>query len=319
MTPASCAVCGAADLRRRYDRTEDYITGDRFEIWHCPQCDAARTLPVPADLGKYYPTLYRRYRPLVQAVLAALYRRRAAHWARLFAAPGSVFEMGCGNGLMLDTLRRWGWQVLGSERTEAAAQIARDQFGLTVLAGGIEALAPDARFDLIVLNQVLEHLEDPSAIVAALAPRLKPGGRLVVNVPNFASWQARFGGPRWFHLDAPRHLHHFSLAALTALAERQGLAIDRASYVSPEHDPYGWVQSALNRLGGRPNRLTRLLMQLDGPDATNLLHLALGGLIGAVAVPLSVASWVAGQGALIEVVCVPNNPRPLGVQTEHHP
>jgi SAM-dependent methyltransferase len=303
VTKQVCAVCGASDLQRHYDRTDDYITGDRFEIWQCPHCQAARTLPVPADLGRYYPSLYRRYRPLIAAILAFLYRRRARHWARLFAAPGSAFEMGCGNGLMLDTLRRWGWQVIGSERTEAAAQIARGQFGLTVLAGGIETLDPDPTFDLILLNQVLEHLEDPSAAVAMLAARLKPGGRLIINVPNFASWQARFGGTGWFHLDPPRHLHHFSLPALTALAGMHGLEIERASYVSPEHDPYGWVQSVLNRFDRRANRLTRLLMRLDPPDAANLLHVALGGLIGIVAPPLSIASWLAGRGALIEIVC----------------
>lgn len=303
MTNHACAACDASDLQRLYDRTDDYITGDRFEIWQCQHCQAARTLPVPADLGRYYPTLYRRYRPLIAAILAWLYRRRARHWARLFAAPGSAFEMGCGNGLMLDTLRRWGWQVIGSERTEEAAQIARDQFGLTVLGGGIETLDPNASFDLILLNQVLEHLEDPSATVAILAARLKPGGRLIINVPNFASWQARFGGRCWFHLDPPRHLHHFSSPALTALAGRHRLEIERISYVSPEHDPYGWVQSALNRLDRRSNRLTRLLMQLDPPDAANLLHLALGGLIGGFALPLSIASWLAGRGALIEVVC----------------
>lgn len=303
MTKRACAVCGASELHRIYDRADDYVTGDRFEIWQCRRCQAARTLPVPVDLGRYYPTLYRRYRPLIAAILAQLYRHRARRWARLFDTPGSVFEMGCGNGFMLNTLRRWGWQVLGSERTEVAARIARDQFGLTVLAGGIEALDPDASFDLIPINQVLEHLEDPSATIAMLAGRLNPGGRLIINVPNFASWQARFGGTGWFHLDPPRHLHHFSLPALTALTEMHGLAIERISYVSPEHDPYGWVQSVLNRLDRRTNRLTRLLMRLDPPGPVNMLHLGLCGLIGVLAMPLSVVSWLSGRGALIEIIC----------------
>lgn len=292
-------------MRLLYGRADDYITGDRFEIWECRHCEAARTLPVPANLGKYYPERYRHYLPLITALLAWLYRRRARHWARLFDQAGSVFEMGCGNGTMLDALRRWGWQAIGSERTEAAARIARDQFGLTVVAGGIEAVDPGLSFDLILLNQVLEHLEHPGAAIDQLSGRLKPGGRLIINVPNFASWQAKFGGAGWFHLDPPRHLHHFSLSGLTALTARHGLAIERISYVSAEHDPYGWIQSVLNRLDRRPNRLTRLLMRLDPPDPVNMLHLALGSLIGVAALPLSIASWVAGRGALIEIVCMP--------------
>jgi SAM-dependent methyltransferase len=291
-------------MRLLYSRADDYITGDRFEIWECRHCRTARTLPVPADLERYYPESYRHYLPPIAALLAWLYRRRARHWARLFHQAGSVFEMGCGNGMMLDTLRRGGWQAIGSERTEAAARIARDQFGLTVVIGGIEAVDPVLSFDLILLNQVLEHLDHPDAAIDQLSGRLKPGGHLIINVPNFASWQARFGGIGWYHLDAPRHLHHFSLPGMTALIARHGLAIERISYVSPEHDPYGWVQSVLNRLDRRANRLTRLLMQLDPPDPVNMLHLALGGLIGLAALPLSIASWLAERGALIEIVCV---------------
>jgi hypothetical protein len=73
---------------------------------------------------------------------------------------------------------------------------------------------------------------------------------------------------------------------------------------SPEHDPYGWVQSLLNRVDSRPNRLTRLLMRMDRPDAANLLHLALGCLAFVPAVALAVISWAARRGAIMEVTCV---------------
>jgi SAM-dependent methyltransferase len=133
MTTSSCAICGAEDLRLHYPRADDYITGDRFAIWRCEACGHARTLPSPADLGKYYPTQYRKYNLLVSRILEILYRRRVGRWTKLFAAPGSVFEMGCGNGLMLDMFRRLGWRVVGGERTEEAARIAREQFGLPVV------------------------------------------------------------------------------------------------------------------------------------------------------------------------------------------
>jgi SAM-dependent methyltransferase len=303
MTGMSCTICGAASLQIRYPIAADYITGDRFEVWSCPACRSGVTRPVPTDLGRYYPTRYRDYSPLIARILASLYRRRVGRWARRFAAPGTAFEMGCGNGLMLDLLRRLGWQVTGSERTEAACRIARDSFGLTVIASGPAQIHPAARFDLVLLNQVLEHLDDPGQTLAGLSAMLKPGGKLIIGVPNFASWQARFGGATWFHLDVPRHLHHYSLPALTVLLADHGLAIESVSYASPEHDPYGWVQSVLNRLDRRPNRLTRLLMRLDPPDALNLLHLGLGCAIGVLAIPVSVASWMARRGAVMEVIC----------------
>jgi SAM-dependent methyltransferase len=304
MTIPACTICGADDLRLHYPRADDYITGDRFAIWRCGTCGSGRTLPSPADLGKYYPAQYRQYNSLVTRILAMLYRRRVGRWVRQFPAPGAVFEMGCGSGLMLDTLRRLGWRVAGSERTEAAAQIAREQFGLPVVVGGVDAINPSERFDLLLLNQVLEHLEDPAPTLKALAGFLKPEGKLIIGVPNFDSWQSMFGGNTWFHLDVPRHLHHFSLPSLAVLVGQLGLEIQSVAYASPEHDPYGWVQSALNRIDRRPNRLTRLLMRIDPADAINLLHLAVGCVLGLVAIPLSMVSWIARRGAIIEVICV---------------
>lgn len=280
----------------------DYVTGDRFAVWRCAACGSGRTEPKPGDLGRHYPARYRQYNGAIAAILRLFYRRRVARWARGFAAPGSAFEIGCGDGLMLATLRDFGWQVAGSERTEDAARLPRERFGLRVTVGDISDLPQGERFDLVVMSQVLEHLPDPAVAVASLAARLRPGGRLIIGVPNFASWQARASGTGWFHLDVPRHLHHFTPAGLSVLLGRHGLVVTRFSYVSAEHDPYGWIQSLLNRLDrARPNRLTRLLMRLDAPDAANLLHLAAGCLLGLLALPLSVASWIAGRGAVMEV------------------
>ncbi len=303
MTGGTCNICASEALRLCHPAAVDYITGEAFEIWYCETCGCGRTRPSPSDLNAYYPDRYRRYSPLVAAVLRILYGLRVRRWAKQFKSAGSAFEMGCGDGLMLAMLRDLGWRVLGSERTEAAARAARERHGVEVLAGGLELVDPAQKFDLLILNQVLEHLDDPGQVVAGLASRLAPGGKLIVGVPNFGSWQARFSGAKWFHLDPPRHLHHFSLSSLGALMRNHGLEIERVSYLSPEHDPYGWVQSALNLLDRRNNRLTRLLMGIDPPDALNLLHLVLGGLLGAVTSPVSIVSWIAGRGAIVEITC----------------
>jgi SAM-dependent methyltransferase len=303
MTKPVCGVCGADDMRLRYPRAPDYITGDLFQVWCCGACGCGQTQPSPTNLDSYYPDRYRQYSAVIAAILRILYRRRVGQWVKLFASPGAAFEMGCGDGLMLAMLRQRGWRVSGSERTESAALIAREQYNLEVGAGGLEAMDPARRFDLVLLNQVLEHLGDPAGTVAMLAGRLAPNGKLIVGVPNLASWQARFGGATWFHLDAPRHLYHFSLPSLTTLMRDHGLEIESVSYVSPEHDPYGWVQSALNLIDRRHNRLTRLLMGIDPPNSVNLLHLGIGCLLGVLAAPVSIVSWIARRGALIEVVC----------------
>jgi hypothetical protein len=101
------------------------------------------------------------------------------------------------------------------------------------------------------------------------------------------------------------------------LVGQHGLAVESVSYVSLEHDPYGWIQSILSRIDTHPNRLMRLLMRIDRPDLANSLHLAAACVLGLVAIPLSLISRAAGQGALMEVTCVRRDvsvaptPRPL--------
>jgi SAM-dependent methyltransferase len=301
MNEPTCNVCGFREIELVYNDAADYITGDLFQVWQCKRCKAGITLPQPDNLSPYYPNKYRRYNHIIQDILKFLYRQRVKKWSSQFSAPGVAFEMGCGDGLMLDTLRGLGWKVIGSERTIQAADFPSHKLGLPVFVGGLESIQPFSHFDLIFLFQVLEHLDDPVKTLQQLARFLKPNGKLIIGVPNFSSWQARVGQEKWFHLDVPRHLVHYSLSALEALVKQSGMEIENISYASWEHDPYGWIQSILNRSDSRSNRLTRLLMQIDPLGVTNLLHLTLGGLLGFVAVPMSLFSWSLHRGALIEV------------------
>lgn len=297
----TCPLCRASGLRTDLPGAVDYLTGLAFDVVVCPTCSAAFTDIADAPLDRHYPRQYRRYHPLILALLRGLYRLRVRGWADGFAHPGLALEIGCADGFMLDALRGSGWRVVGSERSAAVLRVAAAA-GIPVFAGEPNALAARPTFDLIILFQVLEHLPNPSETLAELSARLNPGGRLVIGVPNKASWQAAFGGAQWFHLDVPRHLSHFTPAALATALGQAGLVVRRICYTSFEHDPYGWLQTALNRLDTRQNRLTRLLMRLDGPDVANLAHLAVAVLLGPLAVVVALISWWFKRGAIIEVV-----------------
>ena len=226
---------------------------------------------------------------------------RAKKWSRGFKSPGVVFEMGCGDGIMLNSLRAHGWQVFGNERTLGAAHFARHQLNVPIFVGGLDSLNPAPIADLIILFQVLEHLEDPIMILKQLNHIIKPTGRLIIAVPNFGGWQSRIGGKKWLHLDVPRHLFHFSPQSLQYCLNKSGFTITQVSYKSFEHDPYGWSQSILNLLFKKHNLLTRFLMRLDKPNITIIIHLVLAALIGILSLPISIMSWFFSNGAIIEV------------------
>ena len=281
-------------------QAEDPITHDKFRIVECRDCGVAFTAPRPADLNPYYPPRYRSFGPVVTGVLNSFYRRRVSRWLKHLPERGSVLEIGCGAGLMLAAFRNHGWQTTGIERDDRLATIAR-RGGIEVTSNPIEQLSKDACFDVIVMFNVLEHIGEPMPLLQECARRLTPGGKVIMSMHNLASWQARFAKEHWFHLDPPRHLIHFTPETLRRSLERAGLKLVEVNYISVEHDPYGWVESAINRITGRANTITRYLMGIDGISPMLIVSIALAALLSIPAMLLSVSSWVARRGSIMEV------------------
>jgi len=117
-------------------------------------------------------------------------------------------------------------------------------------------------FDCITLWHSLEHVRDPSAILRDCKKILKPGGVLLIAVPDAGGLEARTFGARWFHLDVPRHLFHFTRKSLASVLRAAGFAGLRSWHQEFEYDLLGWSQSALNAMGFPPN----LFFHADGPQ-----------------------------------------------------
>ena len=299
-----CPLCGLHSTSVVYPESRDYITRKRFQVLDCSKCLVAWTSPVPTDLDAHYPRYYRRYNPLVIATLTFFYKRRIARWCRRVKRAGSALEFGCGAGFMLDALRGYGWKVAGTERTEEMARFAQEQLGITVYVESQSGIPIGEKFDLVVMFQVLEHLEEPLAQLSRAADLLSDGGSVVVGVPNFASWQSKYGKSNWLHLDVPRHLVHFGPASIDVAAKKAGLRVQAVDYVSLEHDPYGWVQTVLNNVFGNGNRLTSLLMRSTPWRFSDVGMAAVALVLTPPAILLALVSWRFYRGAMMEVVLV---------------
>ena len=128
---------------------------------------------------------------------------------------------------------------------------------------------------------------------------------MALAVPNFGSLQARLFGRHWFHLDLPRHTHHFRADTLRRCLERCGFDVETTITRSAEQDTYGFVQSLLNKLlpSARPNDLYDLLRN-QWPPGVWLPRI--GWLTAAAALtPLAVLeysiSWSVSTGATLIV------------------
>lgn len=119
-------------------------------------------------------------------------------------------------------------------------------------------------FDAVIMWHVLEHLPHPEKTLAEIRRILKPGGRLILAVPNFGSLQSQRTGNDWFHLDLPRHLYHFTPETLQRLLTCNGFHSESVRHMAMLQNSFGWLQSLLNRISGTPRNSLYSLLHRGG-------------------------------------------------------
>jgi SAM-dependent methyltransferase len=277
----------------------------------CERCGSAATLAAPAADWHERGAFARppRLGALTAPVLALFDRQRLHLLAGALGAPADrpprLVDVGAGRGRFVAHARKRGWEAQGLEPAPSRVAAASERYGVELRSERIEQARFEAgSLDAVCAWHVVEHLDDPGAAVARIATWLRPGGVLLVGVPNLASLQARLGGPRWFHLDAPRHRTHFTPAGLDALVRRAGLEPRATHHLLAEHNPFGMWQSLVNRLTPTQSYLYNLLKAnapLRGRDAL-ITALALPALPAAAA--LEGAAGLARRGGTIAVAAI---------------
>ena len=294
--PRSCNVCGGP-LREAFPRVLDPQTREEFSIASCQQCGLGHTSPQPEELGRYYGPSYHGKRHGFTASYCAARRVRFVK-SVTEGTVGKALDIGCGDGTFLLALKKHGWSVVGTEMNPALAREA----GLEV-EETLDAVAGRGPFDCVSLWHSLEHMRDPAGLIEQVSRLLSPKGVLLIAVPNAGGLQAKLFGPRWFHLDVPRHLFHFTDRALERLLQRAGLAEARRWDQELEMDLFGWAQSALNALLPDPNIFFYALTHRRteaGLSEVALSH-ALGPALLAAAVPAVAVGTALGRGGTLVV------------------
>jgi 2-polyprenyl-3-methyl-5-hydroxy-6-metoxy-1,4-benzoquinol methylase len=235
------------------------LRSQEFTIVRCDSCGLCYTnpRPDPAHIGRYYPQDYAPYqagegefaskhaierwiilqeygapqlRPTGPAGIAARLASviRPAH--RLgggirWHGRGRLLDFGCGGGKFLRQMKACGWDVTGIDFSDTAVRAVRDS-GIAAHQGSLPhpQIAPNS-FDVVTMRHSLEHVYDPLAVLRGAREALDAGGLLLIEVPNYRSWDVEYFSHASIWLDLPRHLLHFSPQTLSELVRRASFEV----------------------------------------------------------------------------------------------
>lgn len=213
----------------------------RFAVVRCGSCGLMRTnpRPTPESIALYYPEDYGPYRGtrVNPSAPDTRIRRRlkwVAHQVFRFNTQrlpslraGRLLEIGCASGAFLHQMAAGGWRVEGIEFSQTASQAAR-RLGYHIHTSSLENARDVAGdFDLIVGWMVLEHLHEPLPALQKLRTWAKPRSYLVLSTPNAGALERKIFGDRWYALQLPSHLFHFTPRTLGKLLESGGWHLER--------------------------------------------------------------------------------------------
>jgi SAM-dependent methyltransferase len=227
----ACPACGCATLHRKL------YSKNSCDIRQCARCGLGRAECGSFDIHTYYTedyfagarqdgyADYRGSEPVLRREFA-----RTVHFIRRFRRSGRLLEIGCAYGFFLQEAARF-YDVAGIEIADAAAAFCRAG-GLSVINGVANeaTLAQFGMLDVIVLLDVIEHLPDPQSTLALCRQYLNLGGVIVITTGDFASFYARFAGPRWRLMTPPQHLWFFTPQSIRRLSHSLGLKLEACDH-----------------------------------------------------------------------------------------
>lgn len=263
MPVPDCNLCGGQEHTHVF-------TKFNYDLVKCSGCGLAYIGNPPSreEIGNFYADEADHQDDLLDANSAMFSRQTrvaATHLSVLkkSAAHGRLLDVGCSAGHFLGLARSAGFVSNGVEYSPNSAQFAAEHFGFDVHTGDIHSLGGVEQFDVITMFDVIEHVPDPAADMAAIYARLKPGGLFLVSTPNIDGLFPQASLPiaklidHWPHIEPPHHLYQFSVKTLSAMLQKAGFVVEGDHHINID---LAYSFGNFERLRGSPKMLSYALV-----------------------------------------------------------
>ncbi|WP_298485398.1 class I SAM-dependent methyltransferase [uncultured Maribacter sp.] len=237
-----------------YLNTKDFlITGEEFQLEYNSDLDMLVTKPQPENLDLYYESdAYISHSDASVSFLDKIYQivkkysiqKKVSLITSYTVSNKNVLDVGAGTGDFLLGAKNAGWQVCGMEPNTTAITKALEK-GITLYPDFSQL--ENKKFNVITLWHVLEHLPNLEDQIQNLKNLLTENGTLIIAVPNYKSFDAKWYKENWAAYDVPRHLWHFSRTSISKLFTKHNMQVVKTkpmwfdsfyvSILSEEHQP----------------------------------------------------------------------------------
>lgn len=220
-----CLGCGLTYL---YPQSSPQHYDEHYDTNYISHATPRPTTPTQTRVSRFLLRERERVWENPSSLRSHLFRRTKFFRCAPLKYPGNgkrLLDVGSGAGGFLLTQQHVGWNVSGLEASKRMVEQSRS-LGLDVHQGfSILDQWQDPTFDVVVLNQVFEHVTNPKRLLQEIQQVLKQDGILYMNMPNPRSLPARLFRSFWFNLDTPRHNLLFSPATLKKLLEQEDFKV----------------------------------------------------------------------------------------------
>jgi 2-polyprenyl-3-methyl-5-hydroxy-6-metoxy-1,4-benzoquinol methylase len=222
--------------KKHFLTVTDYsVSKETFELYYDQDLDLLITSPQPSpeNLGRYYESndyishtdskrsLFEKAYHFVKGIAL---KNKLNLINNCSSIKGNLLDIGAGTGDFLLTAKQNGWNTIGVEPSEKAKGIA---IGKGIKFSNSTNELESNSFNVITMWHVLEHVPNLDLQIKELKRLIKPNGTIIIAVPNFKSYDAKYYGKFWAAFDVPIHFWHFSKTAIKLLFEKENVKLEK--------------------------------------------------------------------------------------------